>query len=241
MKKLTTAILFILVTININAQDKIYFNDGTTLETKISNMTEVEMQYKRFDNLSGPTFTIGLENVNMVVFENGTHQMINTKPKKVVSTRGNFRGQRRNRLNADLLAIGNSGPTSISYERLNPEGTRGVEIPLNVYFDADGGTGFATGANIKYYVGSGGGRGFYIGPSFALGIFSFENEYYDPYYYYDFWYTSFGVWTGVKLGQQFQLSDLFGINLAGNLGAYSDFDVIQLGFSLNLGINFSFL
>ena len=107
--------------------------------------------------------------------------------------------------------------------------------------DADGGTGFATGANIKYYVGSGGGRGFYIGPSFALGIFSFESEYYNPYNgYYDLWYTSFGVWTGVKLGQQFQLSDLFGINLAGNLGAYSDFDLIQLGYSLNLGINFSF-
>ena len=46
-----------------------------------------DRHYKRFDNLSGPTFTIGLENVNMVVFENGTHHKINGKPKKIETRR----------------------------------------------------------------------------------------------------------------------------------------------------------
>ena len=47
-----------------------------------------------------------LENINMIVFENGTHQIINVRPKKIVSSRNNSSGQRRNRFNGDLLAIG---------------------------------------------------------------------------------------------------------------------------------------
>ena len=236
MKKYTSVILFMLISTSINAQDKIYFNDDSTLETKISAVSETDIQYKRFDNLSGPTFTIGLENINMIVFENGTHQIINVRPKKVVSSRNNSSGQRRNRFNGDLLAIGSSGPTSISYERLNSDGSRGVETALNVYFNSDVGViGSTIGANVKYYVGSGGGgKGFYIGPSFSVGVFSFEQPDDDGYS------DSFSVWAGVKLGQQFQLSDLFGINLAGNLGTYSDFDVLIVGYSINLGVNFTF-
>lgn len=131
-----------------------------------------------------------------------------------------------------LLAIGENGPTSISYERINEDGSRGIEIPISVYFNSDGVVGYTIGANLKFYTNKQG-KGFYIGPSLGLGVF----DWYDYSYYAS---SDFSAYLGLKLGYQFQISDLFGINLAGNGGGISNFDEFDYGYSLNLGINFSF-
>ncbi len=230
MKKIITITLFLLVC-SLNAQDKIYFNDGTSIETKVLIVSESYVQYKKFDNQSGPTFEIGLSKINMIIYENGSHQMFK---EDTISKKSNS-DFRKNRINLDLLAIGENGPTSISYERINKEGSLGIEIPFSAYFNSEGVSGLTIGTNLKFYT-SKSGKGFYIGPSLGLGVF----EWYDGGYYEDYSSSEFSTFLGLKLGYQFQISDLFGINLAGNGGGISNFEDLDFGYSLNLGINFSF-
>jgi len=234
MKRILIVITLLLVVGSLNAQDKIYFKDGSTIEAKVLVVSESNIQYKKFDNQSGPTFEIGLSNVNMIIYENGSHQMFNEESDESTISKKLSRDFGKNRINLDLLAIGENGPTSISYEIINDDGSRGIEIPLSVYFNIDGVVGYTIGANMKFYT-SKQGKGFYIGPSLGLGVFDW--------FYYDYYYettTDFSAYLGLKLGYQFQISDLFGINLAGNGGGISNFDEFDYGYSVNLGINFSF-
>ncbi len=237
MKKILIVITLLLMIGSLSAQDKIYFNDGSTIEAKVLVVSESNVQYKNFDNQSGPTFEIGLSKINMIIYENGSHQMFKEKDDEATMSKKTSRDFRKNRINLDLLAIGANGPTSISYERISEDGSRGIEIPVSVYFNSDGVVGYTIGANLKFYTNKQG-KGFYIGPSLGLGVF-------DWYYnsgYYGYYSTSsdFSAYLGLKLGYQFQISDLFGINLAGNGGGISNFDEFDYGYSLNLGINFSF-
>lgn len=90
---------------------------------------------------------------------------------------------------------------------------------------------------MKFYLNKQG-KGFYIGPSLGYGVFSY---YVDNYYGYGVYQSVYSSYFGLKLGYQFQISDLFGINLAGNGGVISNFNGLRTnGYSLNLGINFSF-
>lgn len=228
MKKTLIVITLFLIIGSLNAQDKIYFNDGSTIEAKVLVVSESKVQYKNFDNQSGPTFEIGLSKINMIIYENGSHQMFKEEEVDEATISEISKDFRKNRINLDLLAIGENGPTSISYERINEDGSRGIEIPISVYFNSDGVVGYTIGANMKFYTNKQG-KGFYIGPSLGLGVFD----------WYSWNSSDFSAYLGLKLGYQFQISDLFGINLAGNGGGISNFDEFDYGYSLNLGINFS--
>ena len=235
MKKTLIVITLFLMIGSLSAQDKIYFNDGSTIEAKVLVVSESKVQYKNFDNQSGPTFEIGLSKINMIIYENGSHQMFKEEGDEATMSKTS-RDFRKKRINLDLLAIGENGPTSISYEIINEDGSRGIEIPISVYFNSDGVVGYTIGANMKFYTNKQG-KGFYIGPSLGLGVFDWYS--YSGYGYYGT-SSDFSAYLGLKLGYQFQISDLFGINLAGNGGGISNFDEFDFGYSLNLGINFSF-
>ena len=73
MKKTLIVITLFLMIGSLSAQDKIYFNDGSLIEAKVLVVSESKVQYKIFDNQSGPTFEIGLSKINMIIYENGSH------------------------------------------------------------------------------------------------------------------------------------------------------------------------
>jgi hypothetical protein len=238
MKQTLIVITLFLIIGSLSAQDKIYFNDGSKIEAKVLVVSEYIVQYKKFENQSGPTFEIGISKINMIIYENGSHQMFKEEGDEDTRSKKLNSDFRKNRINLDLLAIGKNGPTSISYERINKGGSRGIEIPISVYFNSDGVVGYTIGANMKFYLNKQG-KGFYIGPSLGYGVFS----YYVDNYYYDYvtYQSAYSSYFGLKLGYQFQISNLFGINLAGNGGVISNFNGFRTnGYSLNLGINFSF-
>ena len=246
MKKTLIVIILFLIIGSLSAQDKIYFNDGSKIEAKVLVVSEYIVQYKKFENQSGPTFEIGISKINMIIYENGSHQMFKEEGDEDTRSKKLNSDFRKNRINLDLLAIGKNGPTSISYERINKGGSRGIEIPISVYFNSDGVVGYTIGANMKFYLKKQG-KGFYIGPSLGYGVFNYyvDNFYYDDignsYYYGSTYKSAYSSYFGLKLGYQFQISDLFGINLAGNGGVISNFNGFRTdGYSLNLGIIFSF-
>ncbi|MAN88809.1 MAG: hypothetical protein CL555_19005 [Algoriphagus sp.] len=61
------------------SQDVITKRDGTDIQTKILEVTPNEIKYKKFDNQSGPTFTILISDVLMVQYENGTRDVFDQK------------------------------------------------------------------------------------------------------------------------------------------------------------------
>jgi len=223
------------------AQDKIYLKSGENIEAKILEINLDEIKYKKFSYLEGPTFTILKSDIQMLIFENGETEMFNDTNNKSKESRFSVRNDglfNKHRVNIEIIGIASLGPSSFSYEKLNETGKMGLEIPFNIHYDSDGVAGYTSGVNLKFYT-SGEGEWFFIGPSMALGFFE--------YYFYDYDYyieeTTFAIVPGLKLGVQYQITDVFGLNLSGTTGYIlplsgevdGDFAI-----SLNLGFNFSF-
>lgn len=76
MKKFTFIAVLIFSSIFVNAQDVIYKNDGTEIKVKIIELTTETVKYKNFEQLQGPTRNILLSDVFMIIYEDGTKEVI---------------------------------------------------------------------------------------------------------------------------------------------------------------------
>lgn len=85
-------ILFIILTLSlftstIFSQDIITKKTGEDISAKVSEVTQTEIKYKKFDNLDGPIFSILKSEVLMIRYENGTKDIFNeTTTKPVVNS-----------------------------------------------------------------------------------------------------------------------------------------------------------
>lgn len=64
----------------IAAQDIIILKNGEELESKVSEILQTSVKYKKFDNLSGPLYTVQKSEVFMIKFENGTREVFSASP-----------------------------------------------------------------------------------------------------------------------------------------------------------------
>ncbi|MEM8568522.1 MAG: hypothetical protein AAGF85_18830 [Bacteroidota bacterium] len=83
----------------IRAQDIVILKNGEELETKVFEILQTDIKYKKFNNLSGPIYTLRKSEVFMIKFENGAKEVFNTsasygsaefyfyRPKKFASSR----------------------------------------------------------------------------------------------------------------------------------------------------------
>ena len=96
---LTAAIMCSLVA---NAQDVIVKNDGSTITSKVLEITSTEIKYKKYSNLKGPTYTINKTDVNYINYENGEKEnfgktsIITQNREETYNTKNNFALQRTN-------------------------------------------------------------------------------------------------------------------------------------------------
>lgn len=85
-------ILFIILTLSlftstIFSQDIITKKTGEDISAKVSEVTQTEIKYKKFDNLDGLIFSILKSEVLMIRYENGTKDIFNeTTTKPVVNS-----------------------------------------------------------------------------------------------------------------------------------------------------------
>ena len=79
MKKKVLIILGILFSFFSYAQDKIYKLDGTEILSKIIEVSQVEIKYKKQTNLDGPLYTIAKVDVLMIIYANGDTEVISKK------------------------------------------------------------------------------------------------------------------------------------------------------------------
>ena len=125
---LTAAIMCSLVA---NAQDVIVKNDGSTITSKVLEITSTEIKYKKYSNLKGPTYTINKTDVNYINYENGEKEnfgktsIITQNREETYNTKNNFALQRTNNgqiSDAELLKSIDNGPLNKKAKRLKTIG-----------------------------------------------------------------------------------------------------------------------
>ena len=76
MKKIFFTILTVIFIMSTcYAQDIITKKTGAEIKTKILEVGQSEIKYKKTDNLDGPTYTILKSDVIMIIYENGTNDV----------------------------------------------------------------------------------------------------------------------------------------------------------------------
>lgn len=86
---LKTAITFALLIYGVTlswAQDIIVTNQSQKIEAKIIEVSKTEIRYKELDNINGPTFIIGVEDINSIIYANGKVILYNTPQSESTST-----------------------------------------------------------------------------------------------------------------------------------------------------------
>ncbi len=67
-------------------QDIIVKKNGWTINSKVIEITQTEIKYKRFDNLDGPIITIPKDDILVISYENGTREVINPTSRPVTTS-----------------------------------------------------------------------------------------------------------------------------------------------------------
>src|SRR6187402_3503838 len=62
------------------AQDVMEFTDKTTLDTKVLEVLETSIKYKRFDNPDGPTYTVTKSKIYRITYQNGVIENYSKMP-----------------------------------------------------------------------------------------------------------------------------------------------------------------
>ena len=75
MKHIFSRAIFVMATLLTTlatwAQDIIITTDAQKIEAKILEVSKSEIRYKEKDNLDGPTFVLGTDEINSIIYSNG--------------------------------------------------------------------------------------------------------------------------------------------------------------------------
>ncbi len=63
--------MFLLCSMSVSAQDVIVKKDGSTILSKVLEVGQEEIKYKKFDNLEGPTYSIQKSELQSINYQNG--------------------------------------------------------------------------------------------------------------------------------------------------------------------------
>lgn len=77
-------ILLSFVSLNVSAQDVIVKKDGSTILSKVLEVNQKDIRYKKYSNQNGPTYTIDKSEIMTVNYENGEKDDFRTSDNKDV-------------------------------------------------------------------------------------------------------------------------------------------------------------
>lgn len=70
--RLLLIVVSLLCAVTASAQDILVKSDGTALKVKVQEIGETVVKYYRYDNLTGPLYTIPISSILSITYENGT-------------------------------------------------------------------------------------------------------------------------------------------------------------------------
>lgn len=86
--KFNKAIVILIITLCcatiVKAQDLIIKNDKSELKSKVVEITETSIKYKKWENIDGPIYNVSKNDVFMIVYANGKRDMIKQPDKQGV-------------------------------------------------------------------------------------------------------------------------------------------------------------
>lgn len=87
LNKIFTLCGCLLLSISVSkAQDTLVLNDGTLIKSKVVEITESLLKYKKYSNLDGPVYTIDKKQVLAVHYENGEQESFKAQEQQTVQT-----------------------------------------------------------------------------------------------------------------------------------------------------------
>jgi hypothetical protein len=76
MTKIAFSLFCLLcLTFNSFSQDVIFLKTGDEIKSKVEEISETTVKYRKFENLSGPLYAIDIQKIFMIKYENGTKEM----------------------------------------------------------------------------------------------------------------------------------------------------------------------
>lgn len=131
-----------LISLSATAQDKIYKKNGDVIEGKVKEVNARSVSYKRWDNLEGPDYVISRNEIQRIMYENGSADYLapekemdnrTRKPQPKVNYGGNIISVAPINLSDDGFGIG------LAYERaLDKKGIINFYLPVNWCFGSIG-------------------------------------------------------------------------------------------------------
>lgn len=75
-----TALVLVFAGVIASAQDIIVLKDGSTILSKVTEITKDNVSFKKFNNLDGPTYTYNLSDIIAINYENGQKEKFDAVP-----------------------------------------------------------------------------------------------------------------------------------------------------------------
>ena len=73
MKKLVLGLILVLSACCVKAQDVIVKKDNSTILSKVTKVSQTEIEYKKWSNLDGPIYIVPISEVLRINYENGEY------------------------------------------------------------------------------------------------------------------------------------------------------------------------
>ncbi len=207
LKKLLLSLIAIAFSVSTFAQDKIYKRNGDVVEAKIKSVGTKTVTYLRFDNQTGPEYTIVKAEVEKIAYQNGSEDVFDggrmPRPSRHSDDNGPVSeprpGYKPNVISLSPMQFSENGlGLGLSYERaLDKKGVIAFYLPaaftLNMnstYYDPVNGRTtnghqdamFYAMPGIKVYpTGSFGTVRYAVGPSLVVATGEKSSSHYDPY------------------------------------------------------------
>jgi hypothetical protein len=211
LRTFLSGILAIALSTTVHAQDKIYKREGDVIDAKIKSVGTKTIVYQRYDNQTGPEYTIFKIDVDKIVYQNGSKDEFDLPPRRHHPTHMNTHSSddpepiKKIRYRPNIVTLAplqfseNGLGFSVGYERaLDRNGIVAFYIPVIGTYNLNSGTYYdpVTGTNMNghqdamyyampgiklYPTGSFGYVKYAIGPSLVLAAGEKSSTHYDPY------------------------------------------------------------
>lgn len=246
--KLVFTIIAMFIVLSTYAQDKIVLKTGTNIESKVLEINLNTVKYKKFNNSEGPTFVLDKNEIHMIIYENGVNEIFdNSSPQRSDENDSSAKKYEtkfgKNRFEVSFGAAGYGTEdvsysglvNAISYERiLNNSGLLSLKFRGESEFTEYDEIILTFGVSFNVYPFKNA-RWLYVGPTAKVGTIIIDE--------YDYSDSASYLGLGLGLGNQFQITRLFGIRAGFELYLIQ-VDSSTLGdvaeFQAQLGFNFSF-
>lgn len=78
--KLLLIVVLLITTGVAKSQDVIVKKDNSTILSKVTRISETEIEYKKWSNLDGPTYTLNIAEIASINYQNGEIEYFSNKP-----------------------------------------------------------------------------------------------------------------------------------------------------------------